>query len=349
MKGKGLNAQGKYLVIKYVEQNQNVQKACELFEISRTTYYKWLNLYKTYGMSGLENQPKKMPKMPHRVSKSVEAEILAYVRIAPKDGPRQIYYEMKSQGIEIGETGIFNVLKRHGLTQRSKRQAYAFRYKVDRETKKKEWTLNLSEDHIFPGYAIVMGIQQISMAASREKLYAFTVFDLASGWGSVKLFNNKSEIDIWRPFETRFMYLARTFKIDVRHLIIVKEKTYLPFFLSGDTLKTVSKQLGCDVTFISPDSGKVYEKYNAFFSRVKSKVLHFIERDYEFEIIEKQLLADLRQYNFFKEIDNGYYKGMTPGEVVLREAVKNKVDIDTLPIWMNALIERTKREKKDET
>lgn len=348
MKGKGLNAQGKYLVLKYVEQNSNVQKACELFEISRTTYYKWLKSYEAFGMAGLESKPRKVAKMPHRVPKSIESEILAYVRLAPKDGPRQIYYELKSQGLDVGETGIFNVLKRHGLTQRAKRQAYAFRYKVEREKKKKAFYLNLNEESIFPGYAIVMGIQQIGTATAREKIYAFTVFDLASGWGSVKLFGNKSEIDVWRPFETRFMYLARTFKIDVRHLILVKEKVFLPFFLKGDALKSVSEQLKCDVTFVPPDSDKLLEKYNGFIARVKTKVLKFMEEKFDFEQIEKQLLIDLRQYNFFKEIDNGYYKGMTPGEVVLKEAVKNKVDIETLPIWMNALIELAKREKKYE-
>jgi len=53
--------------------------------------------------------------MPNCVSKETEAEILRFCFQYPTYGPERIEGELKSAGISIGHTGIYNVLKKKGI------------------------------------------------------------------------------------------------------------------------------------------------------------------------------------------------------------------------------------------
>ncbi len=349
MNSKSFNVHNKLIVLKHAEKTQNVKETCELFEISRTTYYKWLSDYERDGEAGLETKAPKKPKMPNRVPRKIEQDILHYVSKYPKDGPRQIYYELKSLGIEVGETGIFNVLKRHDLTQRSKRIAYSFRQKIVKERVVPRQQC-LLEDADTPGYIVIQGMRLVGNFPGCGKVYQYCIYDVASQWAMVKLFNSKRDIDLWQPFESKFMYLLRTFKLTVSHMVIVKEKNFLPYFLRGDWLKNASVALGCQTHYLTPDD-EMLTAYHHFHTMLNQ---HFFDkimshRSYDsIESLEKELNQFMRKYNFFKPIEAGIHKGMTPGETILRTAIDNDVNIDTLPIWMNALIETAKMEQNRE-
>ena len=55
------------------------------------------------------------PKMPNKVSKETETLILNFIKEYPTYGPERIEGELKSAGISVGHTGIYNVLKVRGL------------------------------------------------------------------------------------------------------------------------------------------------------------------------------------------------------------------------------------------
>ena len=59
--------------------------------------------------------------MPNKVNRTIEYEILSHVQRFPTDGPKRIYYELRAEGFNIGESGIYNVLKRYNLSTKVKR------------------------------------------------------------------------------------------------------------------------------------------------------------------------------------------------------------------------------------
>lgn len=120
-----LNAQNKYKIIQYAIESGNISKTCELFGVSRTSYYKWYNRYKEYGIDGLNNITPCKPHMPNQVDSETEKAILNYVIKCPKDGPKKIFYGLKDQGYCVGTTGIYKVLKRNNLNKREKREIYS--------------------------------------------------------------------------------------------------------------------------------------------------------------------------------------------------------------------------------
>jgi len=119
------NAYTKYMILKHAAKANNVSATCALFGISRATFYNWNRAYDKYGMAGLETKEPQKPQMPNRVNKKNEQEILDYVAKYPADGPKRIYYELKTEGYTIGESGIYNVLKRNHLSNKSERIVYS--------------------------------------------------------------------------------------------------------------------------------------------------------------------------------------------------------------------------------
>jgi len=54
--------------------------------------------------------------MPNRVPKEIEEQMLNFIEEYPPYGLERTEAEPKSVGISVGHTGIYNILKKRGLT-----------------------------------------------------------------------------------------------------------------------------------------------------------------------------------------------------------------------------------------
>lgn len=262
MKSKGFNAYTKHMILKHGLKEENVSKTCELFGISRTTFYNWRRAYEKDGIAGLEEKEKQKPKMPNKVSKEAEREILDYVIKYPKDGPRRIYYELKAEGIDVGgETGIYNVLKRNKLNNQKQRIEYANKKSLDikasgKASKRKFDFLN-TEDK-YPGYLVIQRIDFIGTFHGIGRIYQYSFYDTVSKWGGeVKIYNKKQDINIWHYFERKLVYLLETFNLNIENLITEKERQFLPYFVKGDEYEKILKDFNINHVFVSPEDTNI--------------------------------------------------------------------------------------------
>jgi len=111
-------------VILRAQQLGNVSRACREFQISRTTYYKWLQRWLQYGPGGLELHAKRQPQMPNQVSAVVEQAILDYIGVWPTHGPRRIAQQLAQPewgGHLVSHWGVYKTLRRQGLHLRGRR------------------------------------------------------------------------------------------------------------------------------------------------------------------------------------------------------------------------------------
>lgn len=104
---------------------KNITDNCRLFNLSQTVYYKWLKRFKNLGYPGLLNSQRAKPIMPNELKPEYETIVYNYITDYPNHGPRRIAYELRIQGINISETGVYHVLKRRGLNRRLDRLFYA--------------------------------------------------------------------------------------------------------------------------------------------------------------------------------------------------------------------------------
>lgn len=344
LKSKGFNAYTKYIILKHGLKEKNVSKTCELFGISRTSFYNWLRAYEKYGIEGLEEKERKKPNMPNKVSKEVEAEILAYVAKHPKDGPRRIHYELKAEGIEVGETGIYNVLRKNNLNKMNQRMEYAKNKSKSNRLKQKENSnlqaiLNFPQK--YPGYLVLQKIDYIGNFDGIGRIYQYCFFDVASKWGEVKIYNRKQDIDIWLYFEQKLIYLLETFNLTIDNIITERKREFLPYVVKSNKFNEIIGAYNINHIFAYSEDHYIFKEiieFNEFLMEEFYKKIPLNKKLDTFRKVEVELYDFIRKYNFLSKIPFGPNAGKTPAEAVLNRAIENGTDLDTLPLWILALI-----------
>ncbi|WP_353892842.1 helix-turn-helix domain-containing protein [Proteinivorax hydrogeniformans] len=349
MKFEGFNAHSKHIIIKHALKHKNVSLTCELYGISRTTFYNWFKAYQKSGVTGLQSKEPQKPKMPNKVSKTIENEILTYIERYPADGPKRIYYELKSEGFDIGESGIYNVLKRHSLSKKQERIKYSKDKALNPKEKRKKRTAPIfasAEDIKYPGHCLIQRIDFIGKFDGIGKIYQYSLYDVYSKLGVVKLYNKKQDIDVWYFFEHKIMYLLKTFNLDIEYLFTKKTKVFLPYFVKGNKQKEIIEELKVNHHFVESEESTALESINEFNEFLVKEFYNKVQAENNinsFAKVEREFHKFLRSYNFLRPITSGAKKGKTPAEVVLQKAEENGADFSTLPLWILALLNQKKR------
>ena len=93
------------------KKQEPITSLCKKYGVSRKWFYKWKKRRGRKGDEGLRSKIRVAPKMPNRVPEKIEEQILNFVQEYPSRGPERIEGELKSAGIFVGHTGIYNVLE----------------------------------------------------------------------------------------------------------------------------------------------------------------------------------------------------------------------------------------------
>lgn len=341
----GFNAHTKYRILQHALEGGNISRTCELFGISRPTFYKWQEAYQKFGITGLKNKERAKPQMPNKVSKAIEKEILDYVLRHPKDGPRRIFYELKSEGIQVGETGIFNVLKRQQLTSQEERLAYAQKRglsaKGSRTRKNSQLLRVIQKEKSYPGYLVVQKLDDMGSFDKIGKVYQYSFYDTESQWVEVKLYNRKNDIDVWDFFESKLVYLLEVFGLSFENLVTDKERTFLPYFLGSQGYEEILSAYSIKPIFCRLKEEEAFREIVDFNKVLVTEFYSKVRENHHwdsFDKLDREITKFVRDHNFKKTIASGAYVGKTPAQVVLEYAVAQGADLNLLPLWILALI-----------
>jgi transposase InsO family protein len=99
------------------EEGANVRQLCRRFGISPTTGYKWRERWRTSGMTGLQEQPRRPQHSPLRSVAAMEDAVLSVRAEHPAWGGRKIARRLKDLGYEgvPAPSTVTAILKRHGV------------------------------------------------------------------------------------------------------------------------------------------------------------------------------------------------------------------------------------------
>jgi len=113
-------------VIERVALGIPVVQACREAGISRTLFYRWKRRYLQCGDAGLAPYPTQPRRWARQSPAALERAVLAYALRQPTRGPQHIADQLAQRrygGWEISATGVYKVLRRHGLGTRWERLA----------------------------------------------------------------------------------------------------------------------------------------------------------------------------------------------------------------------------------
>lgn len=326
----------KYCIIKKAIKSKNVAETCELYGISRTTYYKWYRAYKKSGMEGLLDIKRSTPMMPNKVDKETEKAILKHVEKNPCDGPKRICYELFNEGYTVGESGIYNVLKRNGLSTRKLWEQYAKPLLVKKQcTPKNKIDFNFkSKSNCHAGYLVMQGIYYLGSVGNIDKVYQYVIYDSYSKWGYAKLFSSKSTVNVIEFMNEKIDPLLELFDLKIDNIITNGSAEFSTSWKNGKHIyEEFLMEHGIKHTVFSTDNSKAFEPLKEFLSVLTDEFYKDIlssNESFTINDLNEKLYDYLKNYLFKRKIKSGVNKDKTPSEVVLSFASK----LDAMPLWL---------------
>lgn len=220
-------------------QKNGISATCRKYNISRTIYYRWLKRYKSEGIDGLDNIKKNfVPK--NKTSAEIENTLLNLFKKYPHYGPKAIKYLLEELGYKISESAVFNVMKRHNLTNKESRIRFA--------KKKVNNIINvlppLSE--LSSGECWVLWYTYYGNFEKTGYIYEYTVFDYKSRIACSRLY---SDISI-----SNFEDLLTAVAIPVAQTLNFNMK-YLCFFQDSKLTKHAGNAFNSRINKIIQDNG----------------------------------------------------------------------------------------------
>lgn len=323
----------------------NVSEICKAAGISRTIYYQWKNAYNRHGMSGLAEKPRK-PVMPNKVDKKSERLILQHAAKFPEDGPKRISYELQDEGVQVGESGIYNVLRRHGLSRREQREAYAQTF---RERKRRNTTVAAGERktnaklpdfkmkdsaNAHPGYLCQQGIYYLGHFPRIGKVYQYVIYDVCSTLGLVKLYNSKATIHLIDFMQLKVIPLLKTLHFNIKNLVTCQSREFTSNWERGKhKYSEFLDKHRINQISLSAENTEIFQPLQQFVAVLAEEFYRPVWGDEtvdSFEVLEKRLQEYLKTYNFSRVITSGPNQGKIPSDVALEYAGQR----DTLPLWL---------------
>jgi transposase InsO family protein len=178
-------------------ERHGITKACQVFNVSRTTFYKIKKQFVETGQ--LEPCVRRRPKMPNETSLSKKKLLLKLVKEHPTRGPAFYRGEFRKLGVEIAGSVIWYHLKRFGLNNRYKRLVYLEQLK-DQNQPLTEKTLRQIQRHcetikhgLWPGHIVALDTFFVGHLKGVGRIYQITGIDLCSRYGWAQLYLSKEQ------------------------------------------------------------------------------------------------------------------------------------------------------------
>ncbi len=219
--------------IKLFKQCGSATEVCRTLGRSRTWFYKWFGRYEMLGDEGLNNQPREIYPA-NRTPLNVEGQVLAMAEQFPSYGPQRIAHLLRRQGVAIGKTAVYGVMKRNGLNRRKDRLEWIRKLSGEIVTKSELETARQRSKsrHIQaddPGELVCIDTFYIGCLKGVGRIYQMTACDAATSFAWAKLYTDKSArsaVDFMEHL------LARTDGVDVKAVLTDNGKEFTTHWAS---------------------------------------------------------------------------------------------------------------------
>ncbi len=161
-----------------------VSAACRTFGVHRSTYYRWKHMVERSGLEMLRPRERRAPRMPNQTSPVIETRILAYSIGHPGLGPRRISADLAQArwgGIIVSPSGVWRVLRRHGLSRRISRLSLVAGYAAPPgpESRAPQPERHVEVDH--PGELVGFDCFHVGrLSGTKGRVWQYTAIDLAT-------------------------------------------------------------------------------------------------------------------------------------------------------------------------
>lgn len=168
------------------EELGNARAACRVMGIHPSTYYRWRRQAKRFGAEILRPRERRHPRMPNATPHLVEQRVIAFSLAHPGLGPQRIAAELRRPrwgALAISASGIYRVLRRHGLNTREKRLALVAGYAAPPEPEPRPRPVERHLDVERPGELVQFDCFRIGrLSKTKGVVWQYTALDVGSAY-----------------------------------------------------------------------------------------------------------------------------------------------------------------------
>ena len=197
----------KISILQLSRELNNIQKACKVAGIARSSYYEIKKAYEQFGREGLRPKPRRRPRMPNETPPEIVEKILEMTRKYPSYSYNRIANQLQLEGTGISGTGVRKVWARHDLTQKLDRYLW-----LEKEVSEGRGTMTekalkavqrlkrheeASDQHVeahYPGELLSQDLYYVGFIKGVGKVYMQSAVDCACSVGFAKLCLSKQPI-----------------------------------------------------------------------------------------------------------------------------------------------------------
>jgi hypothetical protein len=295
-----MNKNLKFNIISEGQMN-GVSVTCRKYKISRTIYYHWLKRYKGLGIEGLDGIKKNFVPI-NKTSTDIENGLLSLFKTYPHYGPKAIKYLSEEIGYKVSESTVFNIMKRHNLTNKESR----IRFSKNKDNNITNILPPLSE--LNSGECWISWVTDYGNFKSIGNIYEYSILDFKSRIACSRLYNDIS----FDNFENLLTAVA----IPVAQTLNLTTK-YLCFFQDSKIIKQTRNMLNSKISKIIQDNGidlkihilksndtlgKIDEFRKQYTEFCLSFLMPLIHEGMSFNDLKMQFQTNIRTYNISHEI-----------------------------------------------
>lgn len=315
-------------LIRAAEQT-TVSKACRLFGVSRTIYYRLLNRYMQYGREGLKVKPSEPPEMPNKISNEIEQQVIAYSIEHPTYGRMRVSTELMMIGTEVSDGCVQRIFTRNNMrTVKERLKLFEERYKdnwneLDEETIRLlvQNSSTMKEQHVIshhPGYLLCQDTFRMGYLKGIGSIYAQVVVDTYGSFAFAKIYNRKSQKESSDILVDKVLPFYESLGIPVRRMLTDNGSEYCG--TEYHHYEALLCALGIEhsrTKIQNPRTNGFVERFNRTLKN-EFLIIHYSQKWYQ-SIDEMQFDLDkwLSYYNFYRTHQGYRAKGRTPAQVLL--------------------------------
>ncbi len=167
-------------------QAVGVSQACREFGVTRSTYYGRLQQVKLWGLDALRPRERRPPQMPNHTPPWIEQRVIAFALGFPGLGPRRIAAELAQDrwgGVVLSASGVWRVLRRHGLNTRARRLAVVGGTAIPVELERPEPAPERHIEATEPGEVVQLDCFAVGrLSGTKGRVWQYTAIDVASAF-----------------------------------------------------------------------------------------------------------------------------------------------------------------------
>lgn len=296
----------------------SVTEACRTFGISRTTYYRWADRARRYGLAALMPRGRRSPAMPNATPAHTVEIVLAEAVARPTLGARRLLEHLEERKVVLSASGVQKILLRHRLGNRAQRVAALAQITAAGTglvtQAAKEGPFGFCHFAARPGDLVALDSFYVGKLKGVGTVWQLTAVDTATRWAICRLFVGDKTAQAAADFVDHV--LERLGEIGVELTGVLSDNG--PEF-TGRAFKDHIAELGLAHHRIpprSPNHNAVCERFQGTALQEFHRPAFHRQRFERLSDLDDQFQGWIHRYNTHRRNHGAFMRGRTPQAVL---------------------------------